>query len=75
MICRMLSRLPSGKDIGNLPEKYSFCTSITSNARFIVFTFITLVAEGAILAAEASGNAADYIIGINGLAEYLDSLS
>ncbi len=37
-------------------------------------TFIIIITEGAILAAKASGDSNDYLIGINSLAEYLTSL-
>jgi TetR/AcrR family transcriptional repressor of nem operon len=38
-------------------------------------TFITIVTEGAILAAKASGNTEDYLTGINELARHLRSFS
>jgi len=38
-------------------------------------TFITIVTEGAILAAKASGRAEDYLTGINELARYLGSFT
>jgi TetR/AcrR family transcriptional repressor of nem operon len=38
-------------------------------------TFVTIVTEGAILAAKASGNTEDYLTGINELAQHLRSFS
>ncbi|MFH2124165.1 MAG: TetR family transcriptional regulator C-terminal domain-containing protein [Pseudomonadota bacterium] len=38
-------------------------------------TFVTIVTEGAILAAKASGNSADYLAGIDELARYLYSFT